>query len=326
MLTSAASIQGDPLITGLNDQAFLFEGHTGRWYANLAMKAAPFQWNMLFEKYHSCPQGADTFITSSAFTFPGLDPANDPSHSIFLTVDANSNFVCTNPPCLGDGALTIVFDERTHLTHPGDYNFHEAGTRIVAHNTYGSCSRRWYDYISSDEEEDVLETNEDSLYTPMDDFRRRLGALAPSSSKSSLDFILENKGEMVNSADCKYWIIARQNEGNLFDQQGEWSSVHIDTPHISFHVELRQNRQPENTRNGASSSCQYASLDVWITKISPYLMESAGDWRGILGETRVKKYDAEGNQIVTDRLQILDYPEDEAYEVDGPFSNGFVAL
>ena len=55
-------------------------------------------------------------------------------------------------------------------------------------------------------------------------------------------------------------------------------------------------------------------------------MESAGDWRGILGETRVKKYDAEGNQIQTDRLQILDYPEDEAYEVDGPFSNGFVAL
>lgn len=326
LLTSAASAQGDPLITGLNNQAFLFEGRPSQWYANLAMKAASFQWNMLFEKYQSCPQGADTFITSSAITFPGLDPANDPSHSILLTVEANSNFMCTNPPCLGDGSLTIVFDERTHLTHPGDYNFHETGTRIVAHNTYASCSRRWYDYIPFDEEAGALENDEGAKYTSLDDSRRRLGALVPSSSKTPLDFIVEDKGEMIDHHDCQAWIAARQNEGNLFDQQGDWSSVHIDTPHVSFHVELRQNRQPEDTSNGASSPCQYASLDIWITKISPYLMESAGDWRGILGETREIKYDAEGNQIISDRMAILDYPEDEAYEVDGPFSKFFVAL
>ena len=308
------------MITGLNNQAFLFEGKGEQWYANLAIKSAPFQWNMLFEEFDSCPLGANKFITSSAITFPGFDAANDPSHSILFNVERK--FMCTERPCLGDGTLAIVLDEQIHLTNPGDYNFDEAGIRIVAHNTYGSCSRRWYDYTPPEEEgHDAHESNQDINSNYLDESRRRLGALVSPSPKTSLDFLLEDRGGMIDAQDCNAWIAARQDEDNLFDQEGEWSSVHIDTPHVSFHVELRQSRQSE----GSGASCRYSSLDVWITKISQYLMKDQL-WRGILGETREVKYDAEGNPILNDRFALLDFPEDEAYEVDGPFSRNFVAL
>jgi len=51
------SIQGDPIITGLQGQIFKFDGRSDAWYANVASKSL--QWNVGFHKFDTCPENED---------------------------------------------------------------------------------------------------------------------------------------------------------------------------------------------------------------------------------------------------------------------------
>ena len=133
---------------------------------------------------------------------------------------------------------------------------------------------------------------------------------------SPLDLLLKSHGKMLNPEECDAWISERVTNGDLFDQRGGWATIYIMTPLVNYHLEVRQS-DPE------TSPCTYQSLDTWISQITDELR--AEEWRGIIGETRTSKEEENGNPIMYDRLAILDYPEDEAYEVDGPFGTSFAA-
>ena len=121
---------------------------------------------------------------------------------------------------------------------------------------------------------------------------------------------------MLDPEECDSWIKDRIANNDLFDQQGGWATIHIETPMVSFHLEVRQS--DPNT-----SHCTYQSLDTWISHMSKDFVDE--EWRGILGETRTLKRDKEGNPVMYDRQAILDCREDEAYEVDGAFGTSFLA-
>mmetsp|Transcript_23300 Transcript_23300/g.26827 ORF Transcript_23300/g.26827 Transcript_23300/m.26827 type:complete len:115 (-) Transcript_23300:220-564(-) len=94
---------------------------------------------------------------------------------------------------------------------------------------------------------------------------------------------------------------------DLFLQTGTWETVHIETPLISFIVEYRQS-------NGEAEGCNFQSLDAWITDASPEILEET--WEGILGETRLPKFYADGNHILNDRGMILLGKGDCGYEIN----------
>merc|ERR1740124_2291 len=83
------------------------------------------------------------------------------AHSILIEVvdkDKNSG-ECETKVCLGDGSLRIVVDGY-EILHPGDYPLQNVGGRIVAHNTYSACSRKWYDFdkVSADRQLSISKT------------------------------------------------------------------------------------------------------------------------------------------------------------------------
>jgi len=133
-----------------------------------------------------------------------------------------------------------------------------------------------------------------------------------------IDFLLENRESWISSAECADWVQERQDNDDLFRQVGDWSTIYIETPLISYHMEYRQNKVSND------ESCAYGSLDTYITNMSPEL--DAEDFRGILGETKVKKFDYEdGRTIMLHRANALEYESDQAYEVSGPFGLNFEA-
>lgn len=266
-------------------------------------------------QFDQCPAGEDMFVTSTSINLLKEDGSAD---SILVTVNGASP---TQEDGLANGVLSIVVGEQT-INTPGDYRFDDSGIRVVVHNTYGACSRKWYDYDKSIEaaatEHKIVEG---AATSPS---HRRLKAieepvvdlLEGNDEPSPLDLLLKSQGKMLDPEECDAWISERVTNGDLFDQRGGWATIYIMTPLVNYHLEVRQS-DPE------TSPCTYQSLDTWISHITDELR--AEEWRGIIGETRTSKEDENGNPIMYDRLAILDYPEDEAYEVDGPFGTSFVA-
>lgn len=137
-----------------------------------------------------------------------------------------------------------------------------------------------------------------------------------------LKYVLGAKGHMIDPQECDQWLRERKAYGDLFQQAGGWSSVHIESPHASFQVEYRQNIPEESEEKTNSKStppnCASHSIDAWMSKVSPELR--AQKWRGVLGETR------DGQKGSTDRKSILVGQDDSDYEVSGPYGTNFNAL
>jgi len=139
-----SGVSGDPIIMGVKGQQFKFDGRDGGWYANLAAKE--YQWNMQFRKFDTCPEGDDMFISSFAYRFGGAEGNKGSKVLIATTPQAIPQCEKDGIVCLGDGTLHISFDGgETFVSNPADYNF-ALGSRLVAHNTYAACSRKWFDY------------------------------------------------------------------------------------------------------------------------------------------------------------------------------------
>lgn len=312
------SVLGDPLFTGFKGQILKFEGRDSGWYANLASPSL--QWNLNFHKFDQCPAGEDMFVTSSSINL--LKEDGSAADSILVTVDGAAP---AQEAGLANGVLSIIVGEQT-INTPGDYRFDDSGIRVVVHNTYGACSRKWYDYDKSIEaaatEHKIVEGAATSpshrrLKVAKEPVVQEVAPIVEGQDEPSpLDLLLKSHGKMLDPDECDAWISERVANGDLFDQRGGWATVYIMTPLVNYHLEVRQS-------DAETSPCTYQSLDTWISHITDELR--AEEWRGIIGETRTSKMDEAGNPIMYDRLAILDYPEDEAYEVDGPFGTSFVA-
>eukprot|EP00591_Stephanopyxis_turris_P008745 CAMPEP_0195527406 /NCGR_PEP_ID=MMETSP0794_2-20130614/29054_1 /TAXON_ID=515487 /ORGANISM="Stephanopyxis turris, Strain CCMP 815" /LENGTH=604 /DNA_ID=CAMNT_0040658305 /DNA_START=125 /DNA_END=1939 /DNA_ORIENTATION=+ len=288
------SVSGDPLFVGLQGQNFKFEGKSGAWYSNLSAKKL--QWNLRFKEFDTCPKDENMFVTGttiSLYRLRGL-PYMKPelAHSIAIMVPNEDTFFpgCDSGGCLGEGSLTISVDGKMDIVSPGEYLLGENGGRIIAHNTFAACSRKWHDYAIS--EGNVSEG----------DYERRL------SQKTPLDFLIEDRGQILDPENCHAWILDRAKKNDLFSQRGGWATIHIETPTIKFHVEYRQ----------GTDKCNFHNIDIWISEISPVLLED--EWGGILGETRDPKlYSSEG------QMSIISGKDCEDYEVHGAYENKFAA-
>lgn len=295
---------GDPIILGLQKQVFKFEGRDGGWYSNLSNKNL--NWNMQFKQFNSCPADENMFVSGLSFSTNDHDHTDMNFNSnILIVTTPNAIEECRSDPnavCLGEGTLHISLDGgKTFVSKPGDYHF-GSSSRIVAHNTYAPCSRKWHDY-------EVSQNDWKNL--------RNGGRRATQQEKKPIQLLKENKASMINPNTCAGWIKVRGELDDLFQQKGEWSTVYVETPVASFHVEYRRSDIYDR-------KCDFQSLDAWMTKVSDKMEKE--EWAGILGETKYKVYDLNtGEQIKTDRNQLLRGKDDADYEVSGPFSTEFAA-
>lgn len=294
-------MQGDPTVVGLNGQTFKFDGRHGAWYSNLA--ADTFNWNTQFRKFGMCPEEENMFVSAASFMLK----EDNTRILIRTTEDVDPECYDPNKVCLGGGKLQLSFDGgKTFKVEAGDYQFGN-GSRVIAHNTYGSCSRKWYDFEVSPEieQKDTIRGGGRSLQNVV--------------TKDAIEYVGSKKGSTLDPTKCDEWIKKRVDLNDLFKQNGFWSTIYIETPLISFHVEFRQ----QNPDKGNDGSCDFQSLDTWINTVSPTLLGET--WQGVLGETRYAKHDSAGQKIVSDRFKILDGKKDSDYEVEGPFETKFAA-
>eukprot|EP00591_Stephanopyxis_turris_P004699 CAMPEP_0195532526 /NCGR_PEP_ID=MMETSP0794_2-20130614/38424_1 /TAXON_ID=515487 /ORGANISM="Stephanopyxis turris, Strain CCMP 815" /LENGTH=1057 /DNA_ID=CAMNT_0040664783 /DNA_START=62 /DNA_END=3236 /DNA_ORIENTATION=- len=308
-----AGALGDPVILGLSNQVFKFDGKSDAWYANLATEML--QWNMKFHQFSGCPQDEDMFVTGIGIGIYSPRPisrvfdkkARTLLHTVEVKIKDEDSFHpgCDQeePGCLGEGSLEIVVDDMS-IVRPGDYYFSaDGGLRIVTFNIPGECSRKWHDF---------KEPEEESMHGSTRAEQNRVLV-----QKRPIDFLLEGEDEMVNPKLCEEWIQERLDNDDLFFQPGGWSRMHIETPTLSFHIEYRQGPCV------AGRCCSFHSMDTWMSKVSRDMKSL--EWQGILGETRKPKHDATGKQIISDRNELLLGKMDSDYEVSGPFGTHFLA-
>lgn len=292
---------GDPIIVGLKGQVIKFDGEDGKWYSNVATSGL--NWNMQFRKYSGCPQDQDMYISGLSISTDSISQS-----SILIATTMEPIPECRNQDdvvCLGGGMLHISFDGgNTFVSKPGDYHFSQV--RLIAHNTYNSCSRKWHDY-------ELTVANNDKQSSLRDKSRR-------ASEKKPEEKLLEQKAKMIDPVECQGWIQERQKLGDLFDQRGLWSTIEIETPLISFHIEFRQSNPQKEDR-----LCDFQSLDAWISEVSNQLKQQ--EWSGILGETKERKF-IPGTQveIKKGRSLFLRGKQDADYEVKGPFGTKHAAM
>jgi len=369
-----AGTSGDPVIMGLQGQKFKFDGRDGGWYTNLAIgggrslesqkedEALKFQWNMKFKQFPTCPKGDDMFVSSLAYNFFPEDKNEYANNDILIVTTPHAIPQCEDDSavCLGDGTLHISFDGgETYVSNPADFNFANGRGRLVAHNTYEACSRKWFDYSISRQKEieaaageaktagsrlknqflrgskNMLSGNSHSLSTDAmikglanPQISRELREVSQEKKKkASLQYLLEKKRYMIEPKECESWIAERQKQNDLFLQRGQWSTIHIETPDLSLHIEYRRNNLHMEEDITKGKQCpNFQSLDAWMTDISPELNDKFS-WYGVLGETKTKLYfdSAKEQQILHDRSLLLRGKNDSDYEVDGPFAKQFNA-
>jgi len=295
----------DPIILGLQNQVFKFYGRDGAWYSNVSAKNI--LWNMQFKEFNSCPVDEKMFITGMTIS---TSDSNDSwlNSNLLIVTTPEPTPECREDPnavCLGEGTLHLSFDAgKTFISKPGDYHF-ASGSRVVAHNTYAACSRKWYDY-------DVTRDKHDN--SPLREGGRRASTIE---EKKPLALLSDARHEMIDPSECSGWLEERLESDNLFEQRGHWSTLYVETPLVSFHIEYRRS-------DWFHRKCDFQSLDAWITTLSERLEKN--EWNGILGETKHKIFDVStGEQILTDRSKLLRGQDDSDYEVDGPFGTEFAA-
>mmetsp|Transcript_21127 Transcript_21127/g.31314 ORF Transcript_21127/g.31314 Transcript_21127/m.31314 type:complete len:515 (-) Transcript_21127:156-1700(-) len=296
---------GDPIILGYQNQVFKFEGRDGAWYSNLASKEL--QWNMRFQKFDTCPEDENMFVTGIALSMADSRDETGSKSNILIATTTEPTEECKSDPnkvCLGEGTLHMSFDGgNTFVSQPGDYKFSSYG-RVVAHNTFAACSRKWHDYDIS---------NNDWRGNSLREGGRRMAVV----EKKPLQLLSDQKLKMIDPSECGSWIDDRSAYNDLFDQKGHWSTIYVETPEVSFHIEYRRS-------DWFDPKCDYQSLDAWMTKVTKKMDKE--DWGGVLGETKVKIFDkATGEQIKSDRMKLLQGKDDADYEVSHPFGTDFAA-
>jgi len=289
----AGGVNGDPLFIGIRGQVFKFEGKSDTWYANLATDSV--QWNLLFNEFETCPKDENMFVTKSSVL---LRDSNNRITVGVLDKDKFSPGCAPNTVCLGEGSLGIEINGQV-IRSPGEYDLANNAGRVVVHNTYDSCSRKWYDYVVS--KKDNIRSGGNRALIHYD------------YQETAMDLLFKHHGEMLDPKQCLSWLEKRAENGDLFSQKGSWTTIHIETKDISMHMEYRQ----------ADEACNSHLIDSWISKVSPVILTE--EWKGILGETRYPKFHPDGSEIETDRKALLVGQNDEDYEVTDQYEGEFTA-
>jgi len=282
---------------GLAGQIFKFEGRSGSWYS--AASAKSFQWNMRTQKFEDCPVGSDTFLTGIGLTVFGK---NKKTHKVEVNVvnpyTVNAGCGMKNDKerdygCLGAGSLELVIDGHK-FTQSIDMSFDDNTGRVIAFNTIGKCSRRWFDF-------DVAPRDARKLR-----HSRRLDLM---NGAGIFDVLSSTKDTSVDKEGCAAWTADRKKNNDILTQAGTQSTIVITTEKISFHVEYRQEWE----------RCSAHSLDMWISEVEPDVAEEV--WEGVIGETKDLSYDnKKGEKRYMARENALRFNSDEDYEVVSPYS------
>jgi len=290
-----AGVNGDPLFIGIRGQVFKFDGEDDKWYANLATESV--QWNLRFNEFDTCPANENMFVTESSVLL--RDSKNRITVQVLDKTQVSPG--CAHETvCLGEGSLGLKINDMV-IRSPGEYELANNAGRVVIHNTYASCSRKWYDYVVGSKDNVRSGANRALIHN---DYQ-----------ETAMDLLFKNRGDMLDPLECRSWLEKRAENGDLFTQNGSWTTVHIETNNISIHMEYRQaDRQ-------AGDECKYHLIDAWISKVSPKILDQ--DWKGVLGETRYPKYDSDGKEIDKDRKALLVGQKDKDYEVKGPYATEF---
>ena len=294
----APGVNGDPIIMGLAGQIFKFEGRSGAWYS--AVSAKSFQWNMKIQKFDGCPLGSDTFLTGVGLTVFGTN-----KHQVEINVvnPYSVNAGCGNEAvkandygCLGAGSLELVIDGHK-VVQSVDVPFDDNSGRVIAFNTIGKCSRRWFDFdITPREDRSLRHVNSGRKLDVM------LGA-------GIFDVLGKTKDTAVDKDGCSAWTEQRKERNDILKQTGTFSTIVIKTEKISFHVEYHQEWE----------RCSAHSLDIWISEVKPDVVEE--QWEGVIGETKDLGYDnKKGEKRYMSRETALQFSNDEDYEVLSPYS------
>jgi hypothetical protein len=109
---------------------------------------------------------------------------------------------------------------------------------------------------------------------------------------------------------CRAWIKDREAKGDLFAFNSDLSTVHVDTPWMKIVVQVRQNKVT------TEEMCVFASMNVWVTNLSPGVLEDEFD--GVLGEKHYLELQP-STESTTAGIRALSRNEVELHEVKGPF-------
>jgi len=289
-------------LTGVAGQKFQFNGDahpTGVTWYNL-LSSPRFQWNMSPIRWKNCPEGANTFLGDSGFTFHVPHP-KDPSNSAKLVAkqlrfrverrdarDCQWNYSKT---CLAGGSFIMNFGETAKdMLHPGDYSLmtSDGVIRIVAYNTNRDCSR-------------------EITRMPQDVTRVTDGG-----KEKPIDYLRQGIASTMNPQGCNAWIQERDARDDLFSYNSDLSTVHIDTPWMQIIIQVRQNKV------ATKDTCIYANMNVWVANVAPGIL--GDDVSGLLGgDHNPLSTMADGPLSSSLRRRTLSYMNVEKHVVYGPF-------
>lgn len=293
---AVASQGAGPELTGLDGQIqrFHIEDHPDQrgvtWYKLLA--SSKLQWNMAAYRWNKCPHGEDVFMGNTGFSFHEPDP-QDPtkmlSNYLQFRVQRRDERDCLwnySKACLAGGSFVMKFGKtESDVFHPGDYSLETSDgvIRTVAYNTNRACS---------------IEMNPD------------IASAGLSLENTAIDFLRQAKEYTVDPEGCETWIKEREEKDDLFSFNSDLSTVNIHTPWASITIQVRQNKVK------TEESCVFASMNVWVTNLSPDLL--ADEFSGVLGVEKHFNFPPSSSTSNV-AIRALSHMDTEQYEVDGPF-------
>jgi hypothetical protein len=257
---------------------------------------------MKTQKFDECPVGSDTFLTGVGLTVFGTTKKHQVEINVVNPYTVNTG--CGNEAnkandygCLGAGSLELVIDGHK-VVQSVDMPFDDNTGRVIAFNTIGMCSRRWFDF-------DITPVKERGLRHGKKSGR----ALDVMQGAGIFDVLGSTKDTAVDKDRCSAWTAERKERNDILKQTGTFSTIIIKTEKISFHVEYHQEWE----------RCSAHSLDIWISDVKPDVVEE--QWEGVIGETKDLGYDNQkGERRYMSREQALQFKNDEDYEVVSPYS------
>jgi len=309
----ASSHGPGPSLTGLSGQTFKFYGEqsheTGITYYNI-LASPKMQWNMAPYRWPSCPGGSDMYLGDTGFSFADnsgkssssalgsiINTFNNSNKQLRFRITRRDERECTwnySRACLAGGSFVMNLGPTARdMFYPGDYSIKTNGDgeiRVVAYNTNKYCMRRT---VNAGKEEEV-EANANASSPRVNPKK-----------KTPIDYLRDTVSTAMHPRECEAWIDKRERKDDLFSVNSDVSTVHVDTPYMQITIQVRQNKV------ATKKTCVYAGMNVWITNISPMLLEDT--FHGVLEVNPADPSHAH---------RTLSYSSVEKHEVEGPFAFG----
>jgi hypothetical protein len=290
-----------PELTELDGQAYKLsdipdQGVT--WYKMLSSPKV--QWNVAPYSWKNCPKGEHMYLGNTGFTFHEphpLDPTKTKSKYFRFRLERRDERECMwnfSKSCLSGGSFIMNFGKSApNMLYPGDYSLktNDGAVRIVAYNTNRACSIDEPKFSAAPQE--ILE------------------------KRAPIDYLRETVSLTMDPESCKTWIEENKSDDDLFKFNSDMATVHVDTPWMQVIIQVRQNKV------ATEEKCNYGSMNVWVTRISPDILED--DLKGLFGQNIGTSANRalRGKAMPIDTSKAMEHlpksVEGKAHVVDGPF-------